>query len=258
MASSNPAFRNTNEVIAANTAPSAAYLQEMYDQPSYTMPPMQRERALTLDDVITKTAIVIGVAMVVGAITAYLKIPMIALPAALVGLVLAMIVIFKRSTSPGLILAYAVAEGAFLGAMTGLFESRYPGIAMQAILATAGVFVAMLVLYKSGKIRVTPRFAKMLMIAMGGALIAMIANLILGMFNVNLGLRDGSGLAIVFSIVCIAIAAFSFVMDFEQIDQAVKRGAPEKMAWYFAFGLMVTLVWLYLEILRLLSYLRSD
>ena len=116
----------------------------------------------------------------------------------------------------------------------------------------------MLVLYRTGAVKVTPRFTKWLMGALIGVTVLMLANLVAGLFGVNLGLRDGSWLAILFSIVVIGVAAFSLLLDFDQADQAIRGGAPAKFAWYIAFGLMTTLVWLYIEILRLLSYLRQD
>jgi uncharacterized YccA/Bax inhibitor family protein len=118
----------------------------------------------------------------------------------------------------------------------------------------------MLVVYKTGAVKVTPRFTKWLTGALVGVVGLMIVNLIAGFFThgVGLGLRSGGTLAIVFSLVCIGIAAFSFLLDFDAADQAIRAGAPEKTAWYIAFGLTVTLVWLYLEILRLLSYFQND
>jgi uncharacterized YccA/Bax inhibitor family protein len=130
---------------------------------------------------------------------------------------------------------------------------------MQAIVGTMGVFAAMLVVYKTGAVRVTPKFTKWLMGALIGVTILMIVNLIVSFFTTGgLGLRDGSPLAYLFSIVCIGVAAFSLLLDFDMADQAIRSGAPAQFAWYIAFGLMTTLVWLYIEILRLLSYLRQD
>jgi uncharacterized YccA/Bax inhibitor family protein len=132
----------------------------------------------------------------------------------------------------------------------------------QAVLGTFGVFVGMLVVYKTGAIRVTPKFTRMMVASMFGVLALMLGNLVLGMFGVGhgegLGLRSGGPLAIIFSLVCIGIAAFSFLIDFDAADQMIRAGAPEKAAWGIALGLTVTLVWLYVEILRLLSYLQND
>lgn len=257
MPSSNPAFRDIDKALAAQPAPSADYLQQMYEQPAYAGP-RTPARLLTLDDVVAKTATVLGVAIVAGGLTAYFQAYALMIPALIVGLVLAMVVIFKRSTNPALILSYAAAEGVLLGGLSGWFNQIYPGIALQAIVGTLGVFVGMMFVYKTGAIRVTPKFTRMLLGAMVGVLVLMVFNLLASwLFGFDTGLRSGGALAIVFSVVCIGIAALSFLLDFDQIDKAMKIGAPAKYAWYFAFGLMVTLVWLYLEILRLLSYLRE-
>ena len=148
--------------------------------------------------------------------------------------------------------------GIALGGISGLLNEQFPGIAFQALIGTAGVFVGMLVVYKTGAVKVTPRFTKWLIGAMIGVVVLMLANLVAGLFGVNLGLRDGGPLAIIFSLVVIGVASFSLLLDFDAADQAVRAGAPARFAWYIAFGLMTTLVWLYIEILRLLSYLRSD
>jgi uncharacterized YccA/Bax inhibitor family protein len=178
-----------------------------------------------------------------------------------VGLVVALFIIFKQSTNPALVLTYSVAQGVALGAITGLLESsssNYAGIGFQAILGVVGVFIGMLVVYKTGAIRVTPRLTKMIIGAVIGVVILMVANLLIGFFvDGGLGLRDGSPLAYLFSIACIGIGAFMLLLDFDQADQAVKAGVPAKFAWYLAFGFMTTLVWLYIEILQLLSYIRQ-
>ncbi len=264
MQSSNPAFRNlrqnpTAPGVPQPAAPSAAYLQEMYVQPSLGAP--TRERFLTIDDVVAKTVTVLGVGVVTAILTMYFSSTwVLALPALVVGLVLAMVIIFKQSSNPALILSYAAAEGVLLGAITGIFESipKYQGIGLQALIGTIGVFAGMLVVYRTGAIRVTPKFTRMIVGAMIGILVLVVGNLLLGMFGVDTHLRDGGTLSIVFSLVIIAVAALSFLLDFDQIDKAIKAGAPASSAWYYAFGLMVTLVWLYLEILRLLGYLRND
>ncbi len=255
--SSNPAFRNMEKVIGSQqqAAPSAQYLDQMYNQPAYQAP--ARERFLTVDDVVTKTAVILVLAVVTGFATAWFQAYYLALPAALIGFVLALVIIFKRMISPPLILAYAAVEGVFLGAITGVFNQWYPGIAAQAIVGTLGVFGGMLVIYKTGAIKVTPRFTKMIIGGIIGVAVLMLFNLVMGLFGFDMGLRSGGPAAIIFSIICIALAAFSFLIDFDAIDAAIKQGAPANTAWYFAFGLMVTLVWLYLEILRLLGYARQ-
>ncbi len=252
---SNPAFRNLpvggGGYAGFNSAP------ERYgDAPPTTSRPM------TVDDVVTKTSITLAVLVATGAATYFSGLWSLALPAALIGFVLAMVIIFKKVVSPPLILAYAAVEGVFLGGISGVIGRAFEGtssIVLQAIAGTLMVFGGMLVVYKTGAVKVTPRFTKWLTGALIGVVGLMIVNLIAGFFTQGgLGLRDGSPMAIIFSLVCIAIAAFSFLIDFDAADQAIRAGAPEKTAWYIAFGLTMTLVWLYLEILRLLAYFQSD
>ncbi len=266
--STNPAFKNVDSIVQAqqNAAPTAAALQDMYNQPSYTKPTAAGQRYLTIDDVIAKTATVLGVAIVAALATIWLQNSGavntygLMIPALIVGFVLSLVIIFKRSSNPGLILGYSIAEGILLGAITGIFESvpRYEGIGLQALAGTMSVFVGMLVVYKTGAIRVTPKFTKMIIGAMIGIVGLLLVNLVASLFGFNMGIRDGGTLSIVISLVIIVVAALSFLLDFDQIERAIKDGAPANTAWYYAFGLMVTLVWLYLEILRLLSYLRQD
>ena len=217
------------------------------------------QRPITVDDIVTKTAVTIGAAIVAGGLTAWSGAYILALPAFIVGLVVSLIIIFKQSSNPGLVLTYSIAEGIALGGISGLIDQRFPGIAFQALIGTVGVFVGMLFVYKTGAVKVTPRFTKWLMGALIGVVVLMLANFVAGFFvQGGLGLRDGGPLAIVFSLVVIGVAAFSLLMDFDMADQAVRSGVPAKFAWYIAFGLMTTLVWLYIEILRLLSYLRQE
>jgi uncharacterized YccA/Bax inhibitor family protein len=217
------------------------------------------ERPLTIDDVVQKTAITAGVALVAGTLTAVSGLYGLALPAFVVGFIVSLVLIFKPNLAKApLVLTYSVCMGVALGGITGLFQQRFPGIGLQAVVGTAGVFVGMLVVYKTGAVRVTPKFTKWLMGAMVGVVVLMIFNLVMSLFGVNTGLRDGGPLAIIFSLVVIGVAAFSLLLDFDMADTAIREGAPAKMAWYIAFGLMTTLVWLYIEILRLLSYLRQE
>jgi uncharacterized YccA/Bax inhibitor family protein len=128
----------------------------------------------------------------------------------------------------------------------------------QAVVGTIGVFIGMLVVYKTGAIRVTPKFTRMMVAAMFGVLALALVNVVFFLFTGSAPLTDGGPMAIVFSLVCIGIAAFSFLIDFDAADQAIRAGAPAKAAWGIALGLTVTLVWLYMEILRLLSYFNRN
>jgi uncharacterized YccA/Bax inhibitor family protein len=217
------------------------------------------DRPLTVDDVVMKTGLTAGTAIVTGVLTAWSGLYGLALPAFLVGFVVSLVLIFKPQLAKApLVLLYSAAMGVALGGITGLLNNVYPGIALQAVVGTAGVFVGMLVVYKTGAVRVTPRFTKWLLGAMVGVIVLMLFDLVMSLFGVNTGLRDGGPLAIIFSLVVIGVAAFSLLLDFDQADQAIRAGAPARLAWYIAFGLMTTLVWLYIEILRLLSYLRDN
>jgi uncharacterized YccA/Bax inhibitor family protein len=209
------------------------------------------ERPMTIDDVVVKTAITLAMAVATGVLTVLFHAWALAIPALIVGLVVSLVIIFKRKPSAPLVLTYAAAEGVLLGAITGLFDALYPGIAFQAILGTFGVFAAMLIVYKTGAVKVTPRLTKWIIGATVGAVFVMLADLLVNLFGGNLGIRDGSPLVI-------GIAAFNLLLDFEQADQMIRGGYPAKWAWYAAFGLMTTLVWLYLEILRMLSYLQRS
>ena len=177
---------------------------------------------------------------------------------AIVGLILAIATIFKPSwagyTSP----VYALAEGVFLGAISMVFDASYPGIVPQAVMLTFGTLAAMLMAYSSGLVRATENFKLGVMAATGGIALVYIATIVLGFFNIEIPLIHGSGMiGIGFSLFVVVIAAMNLVLDFDFIETGVERGAPKYMEWYGAFGLLVTLVWLYLEILRLLAKLQS-
>ena len=253
---SNPAFRN---LPAGGYAGFGSAPAGLTGHSGYAGAPATTERPMTVDDVVTKTGITLAVLVAAAAVTWISEQWWLALPAALVGFGLAMVVIFKKTVSPPLILAYAAVQGVFLGGISAIFNARFPGVVLNAVVGTAAVFGGMLVVYKTGAVRVTPRFQKWMMGALIGVVGLMLVNLVASFFtDGGLGLRDGGPLAIIFSLVCIGVAAFSFLMDFDAADKAIRAGAPEKFAWYTAFGLTVTLVWLYLEMLRLLSYFQGD
>ncbi|ORW02027.1 Bax inhibitor-1/YccA family protein [Mycobacterium kyorinense] len=230
-------------------------------------------RPLTIDDVVTKTGITLAVLSAVAAVSYFLVAGNLALAGpftfvgAFGGLALVLIATFgRKQDSPAIVLSYAALEGLFLGAISFILANiavsttNAGALIGQAILGTLGVFFGMLVVYKTGAIRVTPKFSRMVVAGLFGVLALMIGNLVIGFFNhgEGMGLRNGGPLAIIFSLVCIALAAFSFLIDFDAADQMIRAGAPEKAAWGIALGLTVTLVWLYIEILRLLSYLQND
>src|SRR3954449_11123420 len=267
MASNNPAFGRGFQTATRSGqfggglgAPTSAPTQyDPYNAPS----PYGRAatRYMTMDDVVTKTGITFLVTVLAAA--AIWALPGstgwgLALPAILVGLVLGLVISFKMIANPAATLAYAAVEGVFLGAISEAFDMRWPGIVIQAVIGTLGVFAGMLIVYKTGAIRVTPKFTRWIVGALIGVLVLVVVNLIASFITPGgLGLRDGGPVAIIFSLVVIGIGALSLLLDFDMADEAIRRGAPAKFAWYIAFGLLVTMVWLYLEILRLLSYLRN-
>jgi uncharacterized YccA/Bax inhibitor family protein len=265
--SSNPAFRNLPTGGGYGGYAGFGQQEAGYQQ---APPPLTSERPMTIDDVVTKTGITLAVVAVAAVATYVTKMWGLLFPAAIIGLVLALIIMFKRMPSPPLVIAYAAVEGVFLGAFSGIIGNMVDrmtgnpgqGVVMigQAIIGTLGVFFGMLVVYKTGAIRVTPKFTKWITGALIGVGVLMLFNLILSFFNGGggIGIRSGGTLAIIFSLVCIGLAAFSFLIDFDAADQAIRAGVPAKFAWQIAFGLTVTLVWLYTEILRLLSYFNSD
>lgn len=270
MPSSNPAFRNSPafSASAAKAAqlvrPStqdmtAAQLTELYSQPSADSVDTDR---MGYEDTIVK--MVISFAILLGGAAIGWIIPALFLPAAVVGFVLALINIFKKKPSPILVLSYAAVEGIFVGGITQFFEARYPGIAVQAVLGTLVVVGVTLALFASGKVRASKRATKVFMIAMIGYVVFSVINLILMATGANtqpFGLRSveilpGIPLGAVLGIFVILLAAYSLVLDFDNVKTGVERGAPRIYGWSAAFGIMLTVVWLYLEILRLLAILR--
>lgn len=177
---------------------------------------------------------------------------------ALGAFVFALITIFKKTWAPVTAPVYAVLEGLFLGAISGVFHQQYPGIAMQAIALTMGTLFTLLLAYRSGLIRATENFKLGVVAATGGIAMLYLVNIVMGFFGAGIPFIHESGtFGILFSLFVVVIAALNLVLDFDFIENGAAAGAPKYMEWYAAFGLMVTLVWLYLEILRLLAKLQS-
>jgi uncharacterized YccA/Bax inhibitor family protein len=292
----NPVLRNFNDTVRTRTQnppPSAADLQKLYGQPPYTGsaapdntyrpgpggvyppgPPTASyagfggsagapTRYMTLDDVVMRTGAMLGVILAIGAVTWALTdgsnvgAPLII--GLLGGLGLGLYMALTRKANAVTSLLYAAFEGMALGAISKVFEQQWPGIVVQALLGTVMVAVGVLIVYKTGAIRVTPRLYRMVFAATLGIVGLMLVNAIAYLFTSDgLGIRSGGALAIIFSLVCIVVAAFNLIIDFDVVEQGIKNGADEKFAWFASFGIVLTLVWLYLEILRLLSYLQRD
>ncbi len=283
-------FRSTNPVLTKDEAfaptrsgggggqygyPQAGYPQTQFGGPQdpraaggFGQPDVGPR--MTMEDVITKTSVIMGLMILVAAASwsaiVFGILPVgIMYPAMIVGglgtFVLAMVVAFRSRVTPLTAVIFSVLEGLFVGMFSFFFETLYPGIVVQAVLATLIVAVVMLGAYRFKVIRVTPMFTKVLMIATISFAVAMLANFLLSFVGINLGLRDsGTGsvslLAIGVSILGVVLASLNLVMDFDLIDRGVRQGAPAKQSWLAAFGLVVTMVWLYTEILRILSYFR--
>ena len=236
-------------------------LQYMYDRP--TANPVDTDR-MSYEDTIVKTLMAFGV-LLVGAVAGWNLPPIVWIVGAIAGFVLALVNTFKKKPSPGLVLAYAFFEGLFVGGISAAFNGMYDGIVTQAVFGTLGVFAVTLLLFTSGKVRATPKATRFFLVAMVGYLVFSLVNLVLmwtGVTNTAFGLRGievfGIPLGVIIGIFVVLMAAYSLVLDFDQIKTGVQRGAPRIYAWTAAFGLIVTLVWLYIEILRILAILASN
>jgi uncharacterized YccA/Bax inhibitor family protein len=174
------------------------------------------------------------------------------------GFVVALITAFKTSWSPVTAPIYALLEGLVLGGLSAIFEAGYPGIVFQAVGLTIGTLGALLLAYKVGLIRATPTFKKVIIAATGGIFLLYLTSFVLGFFGIQIpGIFEAGGAGILFSGFVVIVAALNLVLDFDLIERGAAQGAPKYMEWYGAFALMVTLIWLYIELLRLLSKLRS-
>ncbi|MET1085842.1 MAG: Bax inhibitor-1/YccA family protein [Arthrobacter sp.] len=235
-------------------------LRQMYNQPAAG--PADTGR-MTFDDVIVKTALCLGAVIVGAAVTLTVGLGLASLlmiVGALGGFVLALVNTFKKQPSPALILAYAGLEGLFLGGLTRILDTQYPGVGLQAVVGTLSVFAVTLLLFKSGKVRATPKAMRFFMIAIAGYALFSLVNMVMMLTGVTqepFGLRSGI-VGVLIGVLAIGLAAFSLIMDFTSIEAGVRSGAPQRFSWTAAFGLTVTLVWLYVEIIRLLAILRGD
>jgi uncharacterized YccA/Bax inhibitor family protein len=174
------------------------------------------------------------------------------------GLIVALITVFKTQTAPYTAPVYALLEGLFLGGISAMFEARMPGVVIQAVGLTFGTLFCLLAAYRSGLIRATENFKLGVVAATGGICLLYVVNIVMGLFGHPIGFIHESGtVGILFSAFVVVIAALNLVLDFDFIERGAEQGAPKYMEWYGAFGLLVTLIWLYLEILRLLGKSRN-
>ncbi|MGC0402811.1 putative YccA/Bax inhibitor family protein [Streptomyces sp. SAI-126] len=296
MRSSNPVFSRRgfsrdNGYAGFNTAPQAGgapvgtqgspyaqpqgnpyatnpYAQQDLQQGAPPQAPVTTGR-MTMDDVVMRTGTTLGILIVTAALS-WALLPVddanigrsygIGIGAAVIGMVLALVQSFKRTATPALIVSYAAFEGVFLGVISSIVDNRIAsGAAMQAVIGTLAVFAAVLVAYKAGWIRVNRRFYGFVMAAALGFMLLMVVNLLFAAFGGGdgLGFRSG-GLGILFGIIGVLLGACFLALDFKQVEDGIAYGAPKEEAWLAAFGLTLTLVWIYMEFLRLIAILNSN
>jgi uncharacterized YccA/Bax inhibitor family protein len=263
-----PAQPRTGAMAGAD-AMTSQQLQDLYNQPAAG--PVQTKR-LTLDDVVMKTAGLFAIVLVLAVVGWQLSPtsfgPLVVLGGIAATLVLGLVIAFKKTISVPLIVLYAVAEGLFVGAVSESYSTyfdagkdvpAFQGIVGQAVIATLCVFAGMLLAYKSGLIKVTAKFRRIVTMAVMGYALFALVNLGYALFTgQSFGIGGSGPLGIGISLFAIGLASFMLALDFDSIDRAIASGAPERYSWLLAHGLIVTLVWLYLEILRLLGRLRNN
>jgi uncharacterized YccA/Bax inhibitor family protein len=255
MKSSNPvlgkAFNQPNNM-------QVDQLEQSYNAPAASS---IRTGRMTIEDVVAKTGFLFAIVVVVGAIAWGANLGQGALLIGFLGgFVLAMVISFSKTIKPGLVVAYAALQGLAIGTISKYYETFYPGIVSQAVLGTIAAFAGVLFMYRSGRLRATPQFTRAVMGAAIGYFILGLVSLVASFFGVGqgYGFYGVSGLGLLLAVAGVALASFFLVLDFDQIEKGVAAGVPEKESWRASFGLMVTIVWLYLEVLRLLSILRNN
>ncbi|GAA1760725.1 Bax inhibitor-1/YccA family protein [Nocardioides hankookensis] len=294
MQSNNPVFRRSEEFNSSNAYGNQTYAgngsgYQNYGQQGYTDPatwgtgepgqpgstpaPVATGGPMTIDSVVQKTAISLVVVIVAAAATWILS-PSIdadtttpsdisgliaaATIGSLVAFVLSMVNSFKRVISPALVLLFCAAEGVALGGISKVFELAYPGIVMQAVVGTFGAFAGTLAVYKFFNIKVTDKFRKMVIAAMLGVVAISIIEVVLSLFNAQIGLFEDGKLGFVFALIGLALGVFMLVLDFDFVEQGVANRLPDREGWRAAFAMTVSLVWIYTNLLRILAIMRGD
>ncbi len=220
--------------------------------------PVSSDNTMTISGVKGKTFLLFSI-LLLGAYFSWTHpLPLLIYVGLIPGFILALVISFVPKTAPYLSPIYALCEGVFLGVISHIFEAAYKGIVFQAVFATLGVFLFMLSLYSNRIIKVTGRLKLGIIAATGGIMLLYLASFVLGFFGIRIGfIYSSSPLGILFSVFVVGVAAFNLLLDFDFIENMSNRGANKYFEWYAAFGLMVTLVWLYIEILRLISKIRE-
>jgi len=243
--------RSSNPILGDNTFKSTGFA-------------INSEEVMTIQGTVNKSLILVALVIIGASYTWKLMLDqstsmmIFVIGGAIGGFITALITVFKKTWAPYTAPLYAVLQGLFLGGISAMFNASFPGIVIQAVALTFGTLFALLFAYKSGLIKVTENFRLGVVAATGGIAIVYLLSFILGMFGINIGFMHSNGpIGIIISLVIVVVAALNLVLDFDFIESGAKQGAPKYMEWYASFGLMVTLVWLYLEMLRLLSKLSS-
>ena len=243
-----------NPVLSRTFAP--AQQQPWQPTPSGVEVPTITADKMTMDGAVSRTLALFGVLVVAATLTWISGAVVLAIPAMFIALGLGLWASFSRKVRPGVMIAYAAFEGIFLAGLTFIFESMFPGIAAQAVLATLATAGTVFVAYRRQVIRVTPRFRQIMMFALIGYMVFALLNVMVSLFTGNSAYNSSFGWLI--ALVGVGLSAFTLVMDFADIEEGVRAGMPADFEWRAAFGLMVSLVWMYTEILRLLAILRGD
>ena len=249
--------------------PSPGFGQPGYTDPStwQTGTPTVDQGRMTIDSVVTRTAATLAILVASAAVTWFLLSPveqhqpetMTAwMVGAFGGLGLALVVSFKRVISPAMVMAYAVLEGVFIGAASLFFNTMWPGIVMSAVIGTFVAFAATLAAYKFFNITVTPKFRKVVTIAMFGFVGLVLLDFLLSFAGLSFGFNGFGTFGLIATVVGLVLGVLMLVLDFDYVERGVAAGLPERESWRAAFGLTVTLVWLYIEMLRLLAILRGE
>ncbi|KQW48882.1 hypothetical protein ASC77_09170 [Nocardioides sp. Root1257] len=291
MQSNNPVFRRSEEFNSSNAHGNQTYAgngsgYQNYGQPGYTDPatwgtgqpgqpgtpaPVATGGPMTIDSVVQKTAIALGVVIVTAAITWVMSpdVDQNTDPSAISGLiaaatigsllafVLSLVNSFKRVISPALVLLFCAAEGVALGAISKVFNMAYPGVVMSAVIGTFGAFVGTLAVYKFFNIKVSDKFRRMVFAAVLGVVAISLMEVVLSAFGAPIGFFDDGKLGLIFAIVGLALGVFMLVLDFDFVEQGVANRLPDREGWRAAFAMTVSLVWIYTNLLRILAIMRE-
>ncbi len=217
-------------------------------------PHVMQEELMTVNGAVNKTLTLTAMLVATSAISFLYPNPLFLIVGVVGGLIAVLFASFKPTTSAVAAPAYALLEGLALGTISAMYAAQYPGIIVNAVTSTIGILFAMLMIYRSGAIKVDDRLRTGIMMATFGVFIVYLVDMVLGMFHIHIPMiHEGGTFGIIFSLVVIAIATMNLLLDFDMIERGAQSGAPKYMEWFSAMGLLITLVWLYLEILRLLS-----